>query len=168
MIYAPRKLRFPTSSYTEYNIEVIITIRNHCKAYFCSKYKINQFQSDKNRLWIGILNKSFFKDIVIDRGNPLRFFIVESAQQYSVKHETKNRRSSTKKKYRKRKWEGFLNRYHFAYAGRAVVNQFRKFVLRLMKIASSEINNIAQQGTNQVICQGRQEIERILPKKIFT
>ena len=111
------------------------------------------------------MNKSFFKDIVIDRGKPLRFFIVESAQQYSAKHEKKNRRSSTKKKYRKRKREEFLNRYHFAYAGRAVVSHFRKFALRLMKIASSEINNIAQQRINQVICQGRQETRS--SKKIF-
>ena len=34
----------------------------------------------------------------------------------------------------------------------------------LIKNASSEINNIAQQRINQVIRQGGQEIEHVLPK----
>ena len=55
---------------------------------------------------------------------------------------------------------GFLNRYDFAYAGRDTVNQIAP---GLIKNASSEINNIAQQRRNQIISQGGKEIERVLP-----
>ena len=47
--------------------------------------------------------------------------------------------------YRKRRqWGGFLNRCDFAYAGRDTVNQFGKIAPRVIKDASSQINNIAQ------------------------
>ena len=36
-IYAPRRLRFPNSTYTDYDTEIIITIPHHCEAYYCSK-----------------------------------------------------------------------------------------------------------------------------------
>lgn len=77
--------------YTAYDTEVTITIPHHCKAYYYSKYKgeIKQFQGTTNRLWVGILNKSFFKDIVIEKGKPLGFFMVELSQQYFAKHEAK-------------------------------------------------------------------------------
>ena len=114
--------------------------------------------------WINLSSKT----LSLTGENHSGFLLLNQLNNTLSNTRQKNRRSSTKKKYRKRKREVFLNRYHFAYAGRAVVNQFKKFALKLMKIASSEINNIAQQRTNQVICQGRQEIERILPKKIFT
>ena len=58
---------------------------------------------------------------------------------------------------------GFLNRYDFACAGRDTVNQIRKIAPGLIKNASSETNNIAQQRINQIISQGRKEIERVLP-----
>lgn len=43
---------------------------DNSQGYFCSKYKdeIEQFQATKERLWIGILNKSLFEDIVIEKG----------------------------------------------------------------------------------------------------
>ena len=60
---------------------------------------------------------------------------------------------TTRHKYRppKRQRRGFLNRYDFAYAGRNIVNQVTKIASGLIKNASSEINNIAQQQINQII-----------------
>ena len=65
LIYAPRKLKFPQAEFTRYYTENTVTL-----GYFCSKYEdeIEQFLSIKKRLWIGILNKSFFEDIVIEKG----------------------------------------------------------------------------------------------------
>ena len=53
----------------------------------------------------------------------------------------------TRQKYRRRKQQrgGFLNRYGFSYAGRDTVNQVGKIAPGLIKNASSEINNLAQQ-----------------------
>ena len=45
----------------------------------------------------------------------------------------------------------FLNRYDFAYVGRDTVNQLGKNAPGIIKNASSEINNIAQQRINQII-----------------
>ena len=74
----------------------------------------------------------------------------------------------TRQKYRRRKQQrgGFLNRYGFSYAGRDTVNQVGKIAPGLIKNASSEINNLAQQRINQIIRRGGQETERVLPKII--
>ena len=55
---------------------------------------------------------------------------------------------------------GFLNRYDFVYVGRDTANQIGKLAPGLIKNASSEINNIAQQRINQIISQGEKETER--------
>ena len=53
------------------------------------------------------------------------------------------------RKYWKRTQKGgFLNRYDFAYAGGDTVNQVGKIAPGLIKNASPEINNIAQQRMN--------------------
>ena len=75
------------------------------------------------------------------------------------------RRKNPRRKYQWRSQKvGFLNRYDFAYAGRDNVNQVGKTAPGLMKNASAEINNIAQQRINQIIRQGGKEAERVLPK----
>ena len=78
------------------------------------------------------------------------------------------KKTSTRKSrrhYRKRRQRGgFLNRYDFAYAGRDTVNQLGKIAPGVIKDASSQINNLAQQRINQVISQGDKELERVLPK----
>ena len=78
----------------------------------------------------------------------------------------RRQQTNKRKRHQKRKTQrgGFLNRYDFAYAGRDTVNQVRNIARELIRNASSEINNIAQQRINQVISQGGKEIERVLPK----
>ena len=73
-------------------------------------------------------------------------------------------RKRPRRKYQKRtQYSRFLNRYDFAYAGRYTINQVGKIAPGLIKNASSEINNIAQQRINQIITEGGNEIERVLP-----
>lgn len=50
----------------------------------------------------------------------------------------------------------------FAYAGRDTVNHLGKVALDIIRNASSEINNVAQQIINKIISQGGKEIERVL------
>ena len=61
---------------------------------------------------------------------------------------------------------GFLNRYHFAYAGRDTVNQVRKIAPGIINKATSDINKIAQQRIDQTIRTGGAEIKRVAPKLI--
>ena len=71
-----------------------------------------------------------------------------------------------KRKMSQRQTGGFLNRYHFAYAGRYTVNQVRKIAPGIINKATSDINKIAQQRTDQAIRTGRGEIECVAPKII--
>ena len=66
----------------------------------------------------------------------------------------------------RRQTGGFLNRYHFAYAGRDVVNQAGKVALKNISQATGNINEIAQDGIDQVTRTGGAEIERVAPKII--
>ena len=59
---------------------------------------------------------------------------------------------------------GLLNRYDFAYAGRDAVNQVGKIAPDIIKNASKEIKDMAQQRINQIISQGGKEVDRVLPK----
>ena len=52
-----------------------------------------------------------------------------------------------------------MNRYDFAYAGRDTVNQAAKVDPGIIKDATNDINNIAKQRIDQIISQGRKEIE---------
>ena len=88
LIYAPRKLKFPRAEFTKYDTEVTVTLPRDSQGFFGSKYKdeIEQFLSIIERLWIGILNKSFFKDIVIGKGQVLGFFVLKTDKRFTVKN----------------------------------------------------------------------------------
>ena len=59
---------------------------------------------------------------------------------------------------------GFLNRYDFVYTVTDVVNQADEVAWGVIKTATNDINNIAKEKIDQIICQGGKEVERILPK----
>ena len=120
---------------------------------------------NQQRIWIGILNRSLADNIVIKKNKPFGFFMLESKEDVNIKHETaKTTQKRTRRKYQKRTQSGsFLNRYDFTYAGRDTANQVGKITPGIIKNASSEINNIAQQRINQIINQGGEEVERMLP-----
>ena len=87
----------------------------------------------------------------------------------------KTKRTRSKKVYRKhrtnrgqkRQRGGFLNHYDFAYAGRDTVNQAAKVSPGVIKVATNDINKIAEQRINQIISQGGKEMERVLPKILW-
>ena len=59
---------------------------------------------------------------------------------------------------------GFWNCYDFAYTDRDVVNQATKVELGAIKGAANDINNMVKQRIDQIIPQGGNKIERVLPK----
>ena len=102
-----------------------------------------------------ILNKSCGETLEIKKNNPLGFVVIEP-ENLKFKHETtKNKRKKTllskttqyKPKTQKTTWR-FLNRYDFAYAGRDTVNQAAKVAPGVIKAATNDINNIAEQKIN--------------------
>ena len=82
---------------------------------------------------------------------------------YCAKRGQKRKRKPIRQKTR-RQIGGFLNLYDFAQAGRATFNQPAKIALSIIKGATNEISNIAQQRIDQIISQAGKEIERVLPR----
>lgn len=76
---------------------------------------------------------------------------------------SRRKRSVTSRK-QKRKLDGFLNCYDFAYAGRDTVNQATKVSSGVIKAAANDINHIAEQRINQFIKECEKKVERVLPK----
>lgn len=64
----------------------------------------------------------------------------------------------------KRQRGGFFNRYDLVYAGRDTVNQTTKVSPGVIKVATNDINKIAEQRINEIINQGGKKIDRVLPK----
>ena len=82
---------------------------------------------------------------------------------YPSKKKQKRKRKVVSWK-RKRQAGGFWNCYDFAYTDRDVVNQAAKVALGAIKGATNDINNMAKQRIDQIIPQGGNKIERVLPK----
>ena len=80
----------------------------------------------------------------------------------TVQNKAKKRKEKLHPKKTRRQIGSFLNRYDFSYAGRDTVNQAANVAPSIIKDATNEINNITQQGFDQIISQGDKEIERVL------
>ena len=62
------------------------------------------------------------------------------------------KKNNPRRKYRKRiQRGGILNRYNFAYACRGILNQAGKIAPGIIKNATNEINDMAQQRINQIL-----------------
>ena len=48
---------------------------------------LSEFSSEKQRLWVEILNKSYEKELTTDRGSPLGFVVI-GPEHLKFKHET--------------------------------------------------------------------------------
>lgn len=59
-----------------------------------------------------------------------------------------------------------MNCYEFAYSARDTINDAAKNATGVMKATTIDMNNIAKQRINQIISQGRNEVEHLLPKII--
>lgn len=42
LIYAPRKRRFPCPEFTKYDTEIVVTLPDNLRGFFCSKYRYNK------------------------------------------------------------------------------------------------------------------------------
>ena len=153
LIYAPKQLKISPMQFERYETEITVILPKNSCGCFTLKFKtdeIEQICSDKQRIWIGILNRSLTEKIVIKKQAVWFFFYFRVHKQ--------------KGPHQKYQRGGFLKRYDFASDGRDAVNKLGKTALGLIKNDSFEINNIAQQTINQIIRQGGKEVERALPK----
>ena len=80
-----------------------------------------------------------------------------------MQNEGKKEKGMLHAKKKRRHIGSFLNCYAFAYARRHTVNQAAKAAPGIIKGATNEINNIAQQGIDQIISQRSKKVEGVLP-----
>ena len=128
LIYAPRKRRFPCPEFTKYDTEIVVTLPDNSRGFFCSKYRYNkkEFSCKKEELWIGILNKSLSEDIAIEKGKALGFFPLKTSKKSNIKHETATSRNNKKKICKRQRQRGdLLSRYDFAYAGTIMDKKYK-------------------------------------------
>ena len=115
-----------------------------------------------------ILSKPFEDDNEIKRGVPLPFLRVNpenlTFHHVPTKQKTKEEKKGGTMKLKKAE-RSFLRCYDFAYASRDTVNQAAKVAPGVIKAATND-NNIAKQRIDQIISQGGNEVECVLPKTL--
>ena len=176
IIYSPKVVKIEPATGVKVDTELITLSPKNSKGFVSSIFRgdeINEFCSEKQLLWIKILNKSFKETVKIKKNEPLGFLVMEP-ENLSFKYETANKKKSAiqkKKSYwkrtnqkQKRQHGVFLNRYDFTYAGRDTVTQAAKVAPGITKTAANDTNAIATDRINQIIIQGCKELERVFPK----
>ena len=190
ILYSPRKESVKAADMLTVDIELLIKLPEYTTAYLITKFEGQEIQKiigpAKKRLWITLLNESYFEPYIIEKGSVLGYLVIqpEDIKVYSAaKEKTSGQRwspqiiiypktgkslgrSTLKRKRSRLKTGGFLNRYDFAYAGRDVVNQVGKVAPKMITQATGEINKIAQERIDRVVRSGGAEIERVAPKII--
>ena len=84
------------ASYVKIDTDLILSLPQNSKGFVTSVFRsdeISKFNTDKDCLWVEILNKSFGELIKIKKNQPLGFVVVEP-QHLKLKYET----SDSKKK----------------------------------------------------------------------
>ena len=155
VVYSPRTVKIEPATSTKIDTEIIVLLPKDSQGFITSIFrenKINEFSSNQQRLRVEILNKSYKETLKLKNNNPLGFIVIEP-EHLKSKHEMTEKKTPYYRKRRntnrKRKRQcGFLNRYDFAYAGRDTVNQAAKVAPGVIKAATNDVNNIAEQRIN--------------------
>ena len=74
----------------KFDAEIVVFIPQNSKGFVASIFrgdKINEIYSEKQRLWIEILNKSFEETVEIKKNQPLGFLVIEP-KHLKFKYET--------------------------------------------------------------------------------
>ena len=191
-IYSPKIDLIEKADTLTIDTELSIKLPQNSSAFLATKFETQEIikiigpTNTKKRLWITLLNKSYFEKYTINKGDVIGYLIIKPDDikvHYVCRKKEKTSRLKRKppNNYLPKDWQkrwknyfqkkkscrqtgGFLNRYYFAYAGRHVVNQVDKVAPKMISQATGEINKIAQERIDQVVRSGGAEIERVPPK----
>ena len=191
-IFSPIKASIETADMLSIDTELSIKLPENSTAFVATKFEGQEILKfigptfTKKRLWITLLNESYLNKYQINKGDVIGYLVIEP-ENIKTCYEPKKKPSRQKKRcpnnYLPENWEtqwksyfgkkrtsrrqtGFLNRYDFAYTGRNIVIQAGKVVPKIISQATGEINKIAQQRIDLVVCSSEAEIERVAPKII--
>ena len=169
--YVTRTINIEPATSCKIDTETIVLLPDNSKGYVTSKFrggKIRKFKAQKQCMWVEILNKSYKDNLKFKKDSMIGFAVIKP-EHLAHKHAT---RKTQKKKMKKDKISKKTSNARskmqttiwWFYAGRDVVKQAAKVAPGIIKAATNDINRIAEQRINQVISQGGQELECVLPK----
>ena len=99
IVYSPRTVKTEPAACSRIDTELVLILPKNSKAFIISIFRgdeIDEFCSEKQRLWVEIWNKSFRESIEIKKSQPLGFVFIEP-EHLNFKYET----TTTSKKKKK-------------------------------------------------------------------
>ena len=106
VIYSPKVVNVELASYVKIDTGLVLSLPQNSKGFVTSIFRgdeIIEFNTDKERLLVEILNKSFEEPIKIKKNQPVGFVVIEP-EHFKFKYETPNekkKKTIQKKKLKK-------------------------------------------------------------------
>ena len=118
IIYSSRTVKIETAASIKIDTELILLLPQNSKGFITSIFggdEINKFCTEKQRLWIEILNKSFEDTVEIKEYQPLGFLVIEPEHlkcrfetSTSKKHNKIQKKKSLSKTYKRKTKELYV------------------------------------------------------------
>ena len=93
-IYSPKKASIETADTLTIDTELIIKLPENSKAYLATKFEGQKIKTiigpKKERLWLTLLNESYFDKYKIKKGDIIGYLVVEP-EDLKIHHETKKK-----------------------------------------------------------------------------
>ena len=105
LFYAPRKIRISSMRFERSDTDITVILPENSQGYFTSKFRMDKIEEvcgNKQRIWIGILNKSFTENIEIKKNRPFGFFVLEAKRNINIKHEAETKKKQFPSKISKK------------------------------------------------------------------
>ena len=99
VIFAPKRINIEPATSYELDTEIILILPQGSHGFVTSKFRgdeIHQINAKKQRLWIEILNKSYEKNLVVEKNSPIGFVTIEP-ENLPHKHATKKDKNKKNK-----------------------------------------------------------------------
>ena len=99
VIFTPKRINIEPATSYELDTEIILILLQGSHGFVTSKFRgdeTHQINAKKQRLWIKILNKSYEKNLVVEKNSPIGFVIIEP-ENLPHKHATKKDKNKKNK-----------------------------------------------------------------------
>ena len=105
LFYAPKKIKISSMQFERFDTEITVILLENSREYFTSKFRTDEIEEacgNKQRIWIGILNKSLTEKIEIKKNRPSGFFVLETKGSINIKHEAETKKKQAPSKISKK------------------------------------------------------------------
>ena len=118
ILYSPRKETIKTADTLTVDTELLIKLPENTTACLITKFEGQEIQKiigpAKKRLWIALLNESYFESYIIEKGSVLGYLVIE-LEDIKVYYATKEKNSRSKTKppnnYLPKDWKKSWKKY---------------------------------------------------------